>query len=34
MVKFWARRINYDLERINEVPSYWREQVREYIESM
>lgn len=33
MVKFWAKRINYDLSRINEVPVLWREQVREYIES-
>ncbi len=32
MAKFWARRINYDIERIDEVPNLWREQVREIIE--
>lgn len=32
MAKFWARRINYDIERIGEVPSLWREQVRVIIE--
>lgn len=32
MAKFWAKRINYDLSRINEVPSLWREQVRAIIE--
>lgn len=31
MAKFWAKRINYDLNRIGEVPSLWREQVRELI---
>jgi hypothetical protein len=31
MVKFWAKRINFDLERINEVPTKWREDVRQYI---
>ena len=34
MVKFWAKRINYDLSRIEEVPTLWREQVRVYIEAM
>ncbi len=34
MVKFFAKRINYDIERIDEVPSLWREQVRQLIESM
>jgi len=34
MVKFWAKRINYDLDRLDEVPELWREQVREYIESI
>lgn len=32
MVKFWAKRIGYDITRIDEVPALWREQVREYIE--
>lgn len=31
MVKFWAKRINFDLERIDEVPVRWREDVRQYI---
>ena len=31
MVKFWAKRINYDITRIDEVPSHWREAVRELI---
>ena len=34
MVKFWAKRIGYDLSRIAEVPALWREQVRAYIEDM
>lgn len=34
MVKFWAKRINYDLTRINEVPTLWRDGVREFIEAM
>lgn len=34
MVKFWAKRINYDLNRIDEVPTLWRRQVKEYIENM
>lgn len=32
MVKFWARRISYDITRIGEVPALWREQVRALIE--
>lgn len=32
MAKFWARRINYDISRIDEVPTLWREQVRGLIE--
>lgn len=31
MVKFWAKRIGMNLERINEVPTKWREDVRQYI---
>ena len=34
MAKFWAKRINYDIARINEVPKAWREAVREIIEAM
>ena len=33
MVKFWAKRIRYDLDRIDEVPTKWRDDVREYIEA-
>lgn len=32
MVKFWAKRINYDIDRIGEVPALWREKVRALIE--
>lgn len=32
MVKFWAKRINYDINRIDEVPTLWREQVRAFLE--
>lgn len=32
MVKFWFKRINGDIERINEVPELWMENVREMIE--
>ena len=32
MVKFWAKRINYDITRIGEVPTLWRGQVRQLIE--
>jgi hypothetical protein len=31
MVKFWAKRIGMDLERIDEAPVRWREDVRQYI---
>jgi hypothetical protein len=34
ITKQWAKKINYDLERIDEVPSLYREWVREYIEGM
>lgn len=33
MVKFWAKRIRYDLDRIDEVPTKWRDDVRECIEA-
>ena len=33
MAKFWARRIDWDINRIDEVPALWREQVRRLIES-
>ena len=32
MVKFWALRIEMNLERIEEVPAKLRDKVREYIE--
>lgn len=32
MAKFWAKRIKYDISRIDEVPELWREQVRKIIE--
>ena len=33
MAKFWAERINYDLERVDtEVPAKLKEKVRTYIE--
>lgn len=32
MAKFWLKRIKGDVERIEEVPGLWREQVRELIE--
>lgn len=32
MAKFWAKRINYDITRLDEVPKAWREAVREIIE--
>lgn len=34
MVKFWFKRINGDIERIDEVPELWRDKVREMIEQM
>lgn len=33
MAKFWAKRIGYDIGRIDEVPALWREQVRQLIEA-
>lgn len=32
MAKFWAERIEYDLNRISEVPTKLREKVKKYIE--
>lgn len=32
MTKFWARRIGWDIDRIDEVPALWRDQVRALIE--
>lgn len=32
MVKFWAERIEYDLERIEEVPAKLQDKVKTYIE--
>ena len=32
MAKFWFKRIKGDIERIDEVPGLWRENVREMIE--
>ena len=34
MAKFWAKRINYDINRLEEVPKAWREAVRQIIEDM
>lgn len=31
MAKFWFKRINGDINRIEEVPTAWREEVREMI---
>lgn len=33
MVKFWLKRIKGDIDRIEEVPELWRDQVREMIEA-
>lgn len=33
MVKFWFKRIKGNVNRIDEVPELWREQVRKMIES-
>lgn len=33
MVKFWFKRIKGDINRIEEVPELWRDQVREMIEA-
>lgn len=32
MAKFWAERIEYDLERIEEVPAKLQDKVKTYIE--
>ena len=32
MAKFWAERIEYELNRIDEVPEKLREKVKNYIE--
>ena len=32
MTKFWAERIEYDLERIEEVPAKLQDKVKTYIE--
>ena len=32
MVKFWALRIDYDITRIEEVPTLWREKVKACID--
>lgn len=32
MAKFWAERIGYDLERIEEVPAKLQDKVKTYIE--
>lgn len=31
MANFYARRINYDINRITEVPVHWRQQVIDII---
>ena len=33
MAKFWAERINYDLDKIDEVPNKLKDKVKKYIES-
>lgn len=33
MVKFWYKRINGDINRIEEVPAAWRDGVRAMIEA-
>lgn len=32
MAKFWYKRIKGDINRINEVPELWRDEVRRMIE--
>ena len=32
MVKFWALRIDMDLDRLDEVPNKLRDKVKQYIE--
>lgn len=34
ITKLWAKKIDYDLERIGEVPTLYQAWVREYIEGM
>lgn len=34
MAKFWFKRINGNIARIEEVPSMWREEVRKMIEAV
>lgn len=34
MAKFWAERIEYDLERIGEVPAKLQNKVKQYIEKI
>ena len=34
MAKIYAKRINYDIDRIDEVPTLWREKVRALIEAL
>lgn len=31
MAEFWARRINYELERVEEVPLKLQEKVKEFL---
>lgn len=31
MAKLWAKKIRYDIDRIDEVPELWRESVRMLI---
>lgn len=33
MVKFWFKRIKGDINRIEEIPELWRDQVREMIKA-
>lgn len=33
MAKFWYKRINGNIDRIDEVPALWRESVRDMIEA-
>lgn len=33
MAKFWYKRINGDIDRIDEVPALWRDSVRKLIEN-
>lgn len=32
MAKIYAKRINYDINRLDEVPAHWRDAVRALIE--